>query len=160
MTHILICGSLDATPAMLQYARDCTVRALEHGWFVLAGDAPGVDQVVAETVRDCFHHDDPLMFGGRVYGLADQPRHGIVAPCLPYTQVKSIVQRQIVYGNRDVCVYDVRLPLTYAERDKLMVRDAEKVMCITTKAGTPDMLAVYRYALAQGKETWLRRDNG
>jgi hypothetical protein len=159
MTYILICGSRDATPKMLQYARDCTARALEHGWFVLAGDAPGVDTAVAETVRDCFHHEDPLMFGGRVYGLAEQPRHGVVADCLSYHRVKRITERQIVYGSRGVCVYDHDLPVTYAERDKLMVREADKVLCIWNgrSQGTP---AVHRYALVQGKEAWLRRDNG
>ena len=47
----------------------------------------------------------------------------------------------------------------YTARDRWLVEQADKVMCITTQEGTPGTLAVYEYALEVGKECWLKRGN-
>jgi hypothetical protein len=39
---------------MLAYARACTLRAINNGWSIIAGDAPGIDKMVAETVAPIY----------------------------------------------------------------------------------------------------------
>lgn len=46
---------------------------------------------------------------------------------------------------------------SYRKRDEYMVKQADRVMCITTAKGTPGTMAVYRYAESLGKEVWLWR---
>lgn len=48
MTRLLITGSRQATPAMLDYARRCVQRAKERGYTVIVGDASGVDTAVMD----------------------------------------------------------------------------------------------------------------
>lgn len=61
MTTLLICGSRNATPAMLDYARRCVDRADELGWTVVCGDAEGVDDAV-------MHHAHAVGLECVVYG--------------------------------------------------------------------------------------------
>ena len=50
-TTVLIAGSRDATPQMLDYARRAVRRAKERGYMIMVGDNPqGVDMAV---VREC-----------------------------------------------------------------------------------------------------------
>jgi len=58
-------------------------------------------------------------------------------------------------GARVYTRLDVR---SFSERDRWMVEQADAALCITTKDGTPGTLAVYNYAIEQGKEAWLRKD--
>lgn len=46
MTTLLITGSREATPAMLDYARRCVDRAFELNYEIIVGDAEGVDECV------------------------------------------------------------------------------------------------------------------
>lgn len=48
MMTLLITGSRDASPAMLNYARRCVQRAKQRGWSVIVGDAHGVDAAVMD----------------------------------------------------------------------------------------------------------------
>ena len=155
---LLISGSRDASLALLDYARRAVLRALENGWWLIAGDAAGVDQAVAETVRDHFQHEDELMLGMRVYGLGDAPRHGIGGNTgrVHYQKLTHYSETAMSSGRRDVHVYNRQIPITtYTDRDRYMVREADKVLCIWNgvSRGT---LAVYEYAEACGKEAWLR----
>lgn len=46
--RLLICGSRKATDEMLAFAAAATLRALDNGWEVIAGDADGVDDAVVK----------------------------------------------------------------------------------------------------------------
>ncbi len=70
MTHVMIAGSRDATPQMLDYARKVVRRAHEKGYTVLVGDSPkGVDMAV---VRECRRLKTPVI----VAGVGNFPRNG------------------------------------------------------------------------------------
>lgn len=58
---LLICGSRKATPAMLDYARRCVIRAKENDWQVICGDADGVDFAVMNA---CHQHGVPCTIYG------------------------------------------------------------------------------------------------
>ena len=69
-THILIAGSRDASPAMLDYARRVVRRAHQLGWTIVVGDNPlGVDMTV---VRECRRLRAKVI----VAGIANFPRNG------------------------------------------------------------------------------------
>jgi ribonuclease HI len=70
VTHLMIAGSRDATPQMLDYARRAVRRAQECGYTVVVGDNPkGVDMAVA---RECRRLKTPVM----VAGAGNFPRNG------------------------------------------------------------------------------------
>jgi len=69
-TTVLIAGSRDATPDMLEYARRAVRRAKERGYTVMVGDNPkGVDMAV---VRECRRLHVPVI----VAGANNFPRNG------------------------------------------------------------------------------------
>ena len=69
-THLLIAGSRDATPQMLNYTRQAVRRAQERGYTVIVGDNPkGVDMAV---VRECRRLKTPVI----VAGPGNFPRNG------------------------------------------------------------------------------------
>lgn len=155
---LLICGSREANAALLDYAQRATLRALERGWWIIAGDAVGIDQVVAETVRDHFHHEDELMLGMRVYGLGDAPRHGVMQFPVDYCKLRSYSQRTHEGSGGRLYLREYVIPITtYTDRDRYMVREASKVLCVWNgvSRGT---LAVYEYAESLGKEAWLKHE--
>lgn len=131
MERLMICGSRDATPEMLAYTRAVVERALARGFFLIAGDAPGVDQAVAEAVRDLYQHEDEMMLGLRVYGLSVAPRHGIYHPRIAYKQLKSYVKETREQGYRDIHIYRQHIAIdTYAKRDEYALRESGAVMCL------------------------------
>jgi len=70
VTHLMIAGSRDATPQMLDYARRAVRRAHERGYTVIVGDNPkGVDMAV---VRECRRLRTPVI----VAGPGNFPRNG------------------------------------------------------------------------------------
>lgn len=159
-SKMLICGSRDANDAMRQYARNCVAAALERGYWIIAGDAVGVDCAVAEAVRDLFHHEDEMVTAMDIYGWGSQPRHRVMCDRFDYynMQNQTVTERIITRGSRDLHIYDKRTTITnYRERDAYMVRRADSVMCITSLKGTPGTLNVYRMAQQTGKECWLMR---
>lgn len=157
---LLICGSREASPVLIDYARRATLRALENGWWIIAGDALGIDQVVAETVRDHFQHADELMYGMRVYGIGDAPRHGIGDNTgrIHFQKLTGYTKQMVTHGRRDVHVYNEHIPVnSYTDRDRYMVREADKVLCIWN-GSSRGTLAVYEYAEELGKEAWLKHE--
>lgn len=161
MTRLLICGSRDTTDAMLTYARNCTLKAIDNGWSLLTGDAIGVDKAVAETVAPMYTDLDGLpRLWLKAYGIQDAPRHAVTSSSIDYYNIlgKRYMERITTYGKHDVHVWVVpRLVVVdYATRDQYIVYAADKVMCIWngTSKGT---IAVYKFALSLGKEAWLKR---
>jgi hypothetical protein len=70
VTHLMIAGSRDATPQMLDYVRRAVRRAQECGYTVIVGDNPkGVDMAV---VRECRRLKTPVI----VAGAGNFPRNG------------------------------------------------------------------------------------
>jgi ribonuclease HI len=70
VTHLMIAGSRDATPQMLDYVRRAVRRAHERGYTVIVGDNPkGVDMAV---VRECRRLKTPVI----VAGVGNFPRNG------------------------------------------------------------------------------------
>ena len=68
--HLLIAGSRDATPEMLEYARRVVRRAHDKGYMIVVGDNPkGVDYAV---VRECCRLQAKVI----VCGIANYPRNG------------------------------------------------------------------------------------
>jgi predicted Rossmann fold nucleotide-binding protein DprA/Smf involved in DNA uptake len=138
----MICGSRDATPAMLSFARLVTLRAwhmvLNTQWRIIVGDAHGVDE---EVVRTC------LTWGiaFTCCGIAQSPRSGA-----PKRHYQRIVTTASSYAER------------YRERDRYMIHQANLVVCISNgetlrKGGQPTgTLAVYEYAKHLGKRVYLR----
>lgn len=64
---LLISGSRDATPEMLDYARRAVERAYAKEWIIIVGDAEGVDSAVIDHA----YHIGAVHI---VYGLK-KPRH-------------------------------------------------------------------------------------
>lgn len=64
---ILITGSRDASPELLEYARSIVRRAKELGWSIIVGDAPGIDTAV---IREC----DRLSVAIEVHGAYGRMR--------------------------------------------------------------------------------------
>lgn len=73
MTKLLITGSREATPEMLEYARAAVQRAKSLGWEIVVGDATGVDQAVIE---ECDHLGVPVTVHGGYDKVRIQTRTG------------------------------------------------------------------------------------
>jgi hypothetical protein len=125
MTILLICGSRDATPAMLKMAWKAVRRASDLSWRVVVGDAAGVDTAV---ISACCHLCVPFMFCGiSQYArnfCCDKHRHA---------------NYQSVYGT------------DYLGRDRFMVEESDRCFAIWNgiSRGT---LYTYNYARKLGKE--------
>lgn len=99
-TWLLITGSRDASPSMLEHAARCVQRAKEHGWGILVGDAPGVDTAVVHACQSLF-----VPF--HCYGITPEPRCGRT-PLMSYHS----------------------LPTNYLQRDECMVNHADRCHAI------------------------------
>lgn len=126
MTTLLICGSREATPAMLGYARRSVTRAKANGWHLIVGDASGVDEAV---IRMAIAEEVPT----QVCGITAVPRH-----CADENWFFSYIRIQ---GN-------------YLARDRAMVEKADCVLAIWNgqSRGTK---YTYDYAVKCGKRAWL-----
>lgn len=113
--RLLITGSRDASPLMLERARDAVQRAKVNGWEIVVGDAPGIDTAVVNACKE-------FEVFGECYGIKDKPRCEI-NEYTTYIWVKWT----IIYGSRDVCVYQ---GADYLERDRQMVRHAQRCYAI------------------------------
>lgn len=147
MTRIMICGSRDATPAMLGYARRCVERAVLKELLILVGDAVGVDGAVCAAAYDlnaaCF-----------TYGIQPQPRNG---------EVRNPRSLYVNLNNKRHAGEVGKTPgeVTYTDRDQFLVKHASVVVCIwnglNEESGT---YKVYRYArqLSECQQRDSRRD--
>lgn len=95
--RLLITGSRDATPDMLDYARRCVERAKERGWEIVVGDAAGVDAAVIEACCK-------LGVTYQVYGITPDPRNG---PKGFYTRVDAtsyLTRDEVMVRRSDRCI--------------------------------------------------------
>ena len=128
MTRLLITGSRDATPAMLDYAHRLVMYARDKGWHIIVGDAEGID---AQVIHDCSHASVAF----NVFGITTFPRNGGLAARLHYIQVNE---------------------QSFLGRDRHMVRMCSRCMAIWNgrSRGTK---YTYDYAVAQGKKAEMRQ---
>ncbi len=117
LKRLLISGSRDASPQMLDFARRCVGRAQQQGYVVLVGDAAGVD---AAVVKQCLLLNVPCV----CVGIARQPRNG---------GGKNKRSTYLPFGS------------TYSDRDRYLVECADIVMCIWNGISN-GTLAVHEYA--------------
>ena len=128
MTRLLITGSRDATPEMMDYAHRLVIYARDKGWHIIVGDAEGID---AKVIYDCATYNVPFV----VYGITANPRHGGLAARLHYIQVDE---------------------QSFLGRDRYMVKMCSRCMAIWNgrSRGTK---YTYDYAVAQSKKAEMRQ---
>ena len=132
---ILICGSRDATPAMLDTAKAAVWKVwyqrgpeleLHHDLRIIVGDALGVD---AEIVRACNQLGVPY----QTVGINVRPRNG-------GRNYLRLLNLKGTWAQR------------YQQRDRYMVQQANAIFCISNgefyrSNGTPSgTIATYQYA--------------
>lgn len=131
--RLMVCGSRDAAPALLDYARRCVERALLKDMLIVCGDATGVDGAVCEAA----HQLNAACF---TYGIQPTPRNG------------GARNPRSLYINLNDKRYAAEVgkepgEVTYTDRDQYLVRHVSVVMCLwnglSTESGT---YKVYEYA--------------
>lgn len=140
MTVLLISGSrewVDPAP-VCQYVQRVVARAIEQGYTIYVGDAPGVDAFVVEACREMSYQNHTVTFA-----LTQQPRNGGCG----YTITQELVLNDP--NNGIVSFKD------YTHRDRYMVELSDIVMCIWNghSRGTR---RVFDYAQMLGKDAHLR----
>lgn len=137
-THVMIAGSREASPEMLDYARRSVQHAHRRGWTILVGDNPkGVDMAVVQECRR-------LKARVIVAGIANFPRnygckHG------QYLKIAHDTYRGA--GGNFLGGYTVR--------DRWMVDMSQHALFIWN-GHSPGTLAGYEYAVQRGKEAHLK----
>ena len=136
-THVVIAGSRDATPQMLDYTRRAVRRAHERGFTVVVGDNPkGVDMAV---VRECRRLKTPVI----VAGPGNFPRNG---GCKHGSYVK--VHRDTYRGANG------HLLNRYTVRDRWMA-DTSQIGVFVWNGDSPGTKLGYDYMTSRGKEAYL-----
>ena len=135
-------GSRDASPLMLESAARVTRWAIDQGWWIVVGDAMGVDRaVVLEAMLYAIEKELPVT-PLTCMGIYDRPRNR----CSMEFYIKVDLSRN---------TEDLE---PYIYRDHLLVDDADGCVAfwnsISDFSGT---LATFRYANKCGKPT-LKRD--
>lgn len=137
ITHLMIAGSRDATPQMLDYARRAVRRAHDKGFTILVGDNPkGVDMVV---VRECRRLKTSVI----VAGAGNFPRNG---GCKHGTYVKVHRDTYRASGGH--------LLNRYTVRDRWMV-DQAQIGLFVWNGDSPGTKAGYDYAIQRSKDAHL-----
>lgn len=137
ITQLMIAGSRDATPQMLDYARRAVRRAHNKGFTVLVGDNPkGVDMVV---VRECRRLKTAVI----VVGVGNFPRNG---GCQHGTYVKVHRDTYRASGGH-------LLP-RYTVRDRWMVDQAQMGLFVWN-GDSPGTKTGYDYMLSRNKDAHL-----
>lgn len=136
MTTLLIAGSRDATPQMVQYARAAVWRARAVGFQVIGGDALGIDSVVALEAKraGALCH---------VVGIAPAPRHGHGGA--NYTQFVPTAST---------------LAARYLERDAYMIECADLGIFIWNGVSRGTRAGFERMNALNGKQAWLVDSKG
>ena len=139
--NLMICGSRDASPRMLSFARYCTLKVLamdKMNVHVLVGDAHGIDE---EVVRTCMTWGIPFT----CCGIAQNPRNGATRQ-----HYQRIISTTNTYADK------------YRERDQFLVGQADFVICISNgeerraNGQLTGTLTVHEYAKSLGKQVHLR----
>lgn len=137
ITHLMIAGSRDATPQMLDYARRAVCRAHERGYTVIVGDNPkGVDMAV---VRECRRLRVPVI----VAGVGNFPRNG---RCKHGSYIKVHRDTYRASGGH--------LLNRYTVRDRWLVDNASLGLFVWN-GDSPGTKAGFDYATQRGKEAHL-----
>ncbi|MEQ8675297.1 MAG: hypothetical protein RIC84_18920 [Aggregatilineales bacterium] len=135
--HVMIAGSRDATPQMLNYARRAVQLAYECGYTVIVGDNPnGVDMAV---VRECRR----LKAKVTVAGVSNFPRNG---GCKHGQYMK--VHRDTYRGAKGYLLN------RYTVRDRWMVDNATLGVFVWN-GESPGTRLGYDYMISRGKEAHL-----
>jgi ribonuclease HI len=137
VTHLMIAGSRDTTPPMLEYARRAVRRAHERGYTVIVGDNPkGVDMAV---VRECRR----LQVSVIVAGVGNFPRNG---GCKHGQYIK--VHRDTYRGANGYLLN------RYTVRDRWLVDNAQ-IGLFVWNGDSPGTRAGYDYMVSRGKDAHL-----
>jgi ribonuclease HI len=137
ITHLMIAGSRDATPQMLDYARRAVRRAHDKGFTILVGDNPkGVDMAV---VRECRRLQIPVI----VAGAGNFPRNG---GCKHGSYVK--VHRDTYRASGGYLLN------RYTVRDRWLV-DQAQIGLFVWNGDSPGTKAGFDYATQRGKDSHL-----
>lgn len=139
ITHLLIAGSHEATPQMLDYARKVVRHAHAKGFTILVGDNwRGVDMAV---VRECRRLKVPVI----VTGAGNFPRNG---GCKHGSYIK--VHRDTYRGANGYLLN------RYTVRDRWLVDNAQMGIFIWN-GESPDTEAAFNYMHSRGKACWLKQ---
>lgn len=138
-TKLLICGSRhNVSESMILQAKRATLAAYHKNWVIYTGDAIGVDKVIAEVMKQFIltQNDSKLV----IAGLANTPRHGISGIKIAYDQLPA---------------------RNFTERDRYMVENTDKIMCIWNgKSESSGTYKNYLYACELNKQAWLINEHG
>ena len=135
--HVMIAGSREATPKMLDYARRAVRRAHERGYTVIVGDNPkGVDMAV---VRECRRLQVPVI----VAGVGNFARNG---GCHHGSYVK--VHRDTYRGANGYLLN------RYTVRDRWLVDNAQ-IGLFVWNGDSPGTKMGYDYMIERGKDAHL-----
>lgn len=137
ITHLMIAGSRDATPQMLDYARRAVRRAHERSYTVIVGDNPkGVDMAV---VRECRRLQVPVI----VAGVGNFPRNG---GCKHGQYLK--VHHDTYRGANGYLLN------RYTVRDRWLVDNAQ-IGIFIWNGDSPGTRTGYDYMVSRGKDAHL-----
>ena len=137
ITHLMIAGSRDTTPQMLDYARRAVRRAHDCGYSIIVGDNPkGVDMAV---VRECRRLKTPVI----VAGVSNFPRNG---GCRHGSYVKVDVDTY-----RGANGYRLN---RYTVRDRWMV-DSANIGLFVWNGDSRGTKAGFDYMISRGKDAHL-----
>lgn len=95
--RLLITGSRDASPAMLDYARRVVERAKVNGWEIVVGDASGVDSAVIEAC--CV-----LGVTYQVFGITPDPRNGPKGNYVRVDATSYLTRDEVMCRRADRCI--------------------------------------------------------
>ena len=137
VTHLMIAGSREATPQMLDYARRAVRRAHECGYTVIVGDNPkGVDMAVVHECRR-------LQVRVIVAGVGNFPRNG---GCKHGSYIKVHRDTYRAVGGH--------LLNRYTVRDRWLVDNAQ-IGLFVWNGDSPGTRAGYDYMVSRGKDAHL-----
>jgi predicted Rossmann fold nucleotide-binding protein DprA/Smf involved in DNA uptake len=133
---LLISGSREASPKMLEFAKLITTRAWYRGYEIIVGDAEGIDKQVVQTAEKFNAHY-------RAYGITRLARNGAIC----YQNVKPILAAKRFKPHA-----------AYFHRDRYMVSESDIVICIWN-GRSEGTRRVYDFAVASGKRAYLYNGN-
>jgi len=132
--NVLIAGSRDMSPEMAKIVQTVVSKQWWQQNRIIVGDARGVD---AGVVKWC----EKLGVDYLCYTPHIKPRNGALV-------YKSVID--------ELELMNMPKPAWYSARDKLMVRDADKVICISRPELTSGTEAVFNYAKFRHKPVVMR----
>lgn len=135
MVKILISGSRDTSPKLLERAHFITVKAWYRGYEILVGDAPGIDMQVVKTA-------EKFNANYTAYGITAKARNN----ALCYVNVSSRFDKK----------YNAHA--AYYHRDRLMVAEADMIFCVWNEESM-GTYRVFEFAIQSGKRAYLYNGN-